>query len=154
MLLVCMPLPGTRTPKGRALSLTAVETHLQQAVPTRHALDQLPHSSSGQLCLWHLHQHTSPSPGPCCLQFIYYLSSFFVQFGPNATTFLLAGEVFPTEARGLAHGISAAVGKVRSCFQDQALAWQAGSVLLHVVKQRLHLACWQCWRPPRCKLDA
>ena len=80
------------------------------------------------------------------LQFIYYLSSFFVQFGPNATTFLLAGEVFPTEARGLAHGISAAVGKVRSCFAqfwDQALVWQAHIVLRCVIRRRLFPACWQ-----------
>eukprot|EP00891_Asterochloris_glomerata_P008306 jgi/Astpho2/8306/e_gw1.00122.31.1_t len=55
-------------------------------------------------------------------QFIYYLSSFFVQFGPNATTFLLAGEVFPTEARGLAHGISAAVGKLGALTADIVLS--------------------------------
>lgn len=91
------------------------------------------------------------------LQFIYYLSSFFVQFGPNATTFLLAGEVFPTEARGLAHGISAAVGKVRSCFiqsWNQALAWHARAALLHVIRQRPSPACRQCWRQQGCKLDA
>ena len=34
------------------------------------------------------------------------------QFGPNATTWLLPGEVFPTDIRATCHGISAAVGKV------------------------------------------
>lgn len=46
------------------------------------------------------------------LQALYFLSSFFGQFGPNATTWLLPGEVFPTDIRATCHGISAATGKV------------------------------------------
>ncbi|WVQ94676.1 hypothetical protein IAU59_001756 [Kwoniella sp. CBS 9459] len=45
-------------------------------------------------------------------QTIYYLSSFFQQFGPNCTTFLLAAEVFPVSVRATAHGLSAAAGKL------------------------------------------
>lgn len=45
-------------------------------------------------------------------QVLYYLSSFWGQFGPNATTWLLAGEVYPTEMRAVGHGLSAATGKV------------------------------------------
>jgi hypothetical protein len=45
-------------------------------------------------------------------QAMYFLSSFFNQFGPNCTTFLVAAEVFPTPIRATAHGISAAWGKV------------------------------------------
>eukprot|EP01138_Halocafeteria_seosinensis_P001688 gb/GECG01001730.1/.p1 GENE.gb/GECG01001730.1/~~gb/GECG01001730.1/.p1 ORF type:complete len:599 (+),score=85.86 gb/GECG01001730.1/:1-1797(+) len=45
-------------------------------------------------------------------QLLYYASSFFGQWGPNATTFLLPSEIFPTQLRGTAHGISAASGKV------------------------------------------
>lgn len=45
-------------------------------------------------------------------QTIYFLASFFQQFGPNCTTFLLAAEVFPISVRATAHGISAASGKV------------------------------------------
>lgn len=45
-------------------------------------------------------------------QAIYFLSSFFQQFGPNATTFLLAAEVFPAPIRSTAHGVAAAVGKL------------------------------------------
>ncbi|KAJ5167830.1 uncharacterized protein N7482_003424 [Penicillium canariense] len=45
-------------------------------------------------------------------QAMYFLSSFFNQFGPNCITFLVAAEVFPTPIRGTAHGISAACGKV------------------------------------------
>lgn len=42
---------------------------------------------------------------------IYYLSSFFQQFGPNCTTWLIAAELVPTEVRSMAHGWAAAVGK-------------------------------------------
>ncbi|KUI68014.1 hypothetical protein VM1G_02595 [Cytospora mali] len=44
-------------------------------------------------------------------QAMYYLSSFFNQFGPNSVTFLVAGEVFPTPVRASAHGFSACMGK-------------------------------------------
>ncbi|KAJ5666935.1 hypothetical protein N7462_011344 [Penicillium macrosclerotiorum] len=44
-------------------------------------------------------------------QAMYFLSSFFNQFGPNCVTFLVAAEVFPTPIRATAHGISAAAGK-------------------------------------------
>jgi MFS transporter, PHS family, inorganic phosphate transporter len=40
------------------------------------------------------------------------LSFFFVNFGPNTTTFLIPSEIFPTAARATAHGISAASGKL------------------------------------------
>lgn len=45
-------------------------------------------------------------------QAMYFLSSFFNQFGPNAVTFLVAAEVYPTPIRATAHGFSAAVGKL------------------------------------------
>lgn len=44
-------------------------------------------------------------------QAMYFLSSFFNQFGPNSVTFLVAAEVFPTPIRATAHGFSAAWGK-------------------------------------------
>lgn len=40
------------------------------------------------------------------------LSYFFAEFGPNSTTFVLAGEVYPTAARSTGHGISAGVAKL------------------------------------------
>ncbi|KAH9972154.1 hypothetical protein BGW80DRAFT_1446110 [Lactifluus volemus] len=36
----------------------------------------------------------------------------FVAFGPNVTTFIVPGELFPTRYRSTAHGISAASGKL------------------------------------------
>ncbi len=42
---------------------------------------------------------------------VYGLSYLFINFGPNATTFLIPAEVYPTSIRAKAHGISAAIGK-------------------------------------------
>ncbi|QNP95240.1 YALIA101S15e00716g1_1 [Yarrowia lipolytica] len=42
----------------------------------------------------------------------YILCQLFENFGPNTTTFIVPGEVFPTRYRSSAHGISAAAGKI------------------------------------------
>jgi PHS family inorganic phosphate transporter-like MFS transporter len=44
--------------------------------------------------------------------FLYCMANFFQNFGPNVTTFIVPGEVFPTRYRSTAHGISAAAGKL------------------------------------------
>ncbi|KAL5504081.1 hypothetical protein ACEPAH_8154 [Sanghuangporus vaninii] len=44
--------------------------------------------------------------------FLYCLTNFFQNFGPNTTTFVVPGEAFPTRYRSTAHGISAASGKL------------------------------------------
>jgi len=43
---------------------------------------------------------------------IYAMSFFFIDFGPNTTTFVIPAEVYPTSYRTTGHGISAAAGKV------------------------------------------
>jgi PHS family inorganic phosphate transporter-like MFS transporter len=43
---------------------------------------------------------------------LYVVAQFFFNFGPNATTFIVPGECFPTRYRSTSHGISAASGKV------------------------------------------
>ncbi|BGP24740.1 MFS transporter, PHS family, inorganic phosphate transporter [Rhodotorula toruloides] len=43
--------------------------------------------------------------------FLYCITNFLQNFGPNTTTFVIPGEVFPTRYRSTAHGISAASGK-------------------------------------------
>jgi len=43
---------------------------------------------------------------------VFGLSYFFVEFGPNMTTFVLPSEIFPLRARATGHGIAAGVGKV------------------------------------------
>lgn len=55
--------------------------------------------------------YTSPA-GVHAFQAMYFLSSFFNQFGPNSVTFIAAAEVFPTPIRATAHGFAAAVGKL------------------------------------------
>lgn len=52
-------------------------------------------------------------------QFLYFFSSFWNQFGPNATTWLVPGEVFPTDVRAFFHGISAAFGKAGAIAASQ-----------------------------------
>lgn len=54
--------------------------------------------------------YSSPA-GIHAFQAMYFLSSFFNQFGPNSVTFLVAGEVYPTPIRATAHGFSAMLGK-------------------------------------------
>jgi MFS family permease len=48
--------------------------------------------------------------GPFLL--IFGLSYFFVEFGPNTTTFVMPSEVFPVSMRTTGHGIAAGVGKL------------------------------------------
>ncbi|KAG0311525.1 Inorganic phosphate transporter pho84 [Dissophora globulifera] len=44
--------------------------------------------------------------------FLFALTQFFQNFGPNATTFVIPGEVFPTRYRSTGHGIAAGSGKL------------------------------------------
>ncbi|KAI9673765.1 MAG: Inorganic phosphate transporter pho84 [Trizodia sp. TS-e1964] len=50
--------------------------------------------------------------GQNALLALYVLAQFFFNFGPNATTFIVPGECFPTRYRSTSHGISAASGKL------------------------------------------
>ncbi|GMG43009.1 unnamed protein product [Ambrosiozyma monospora] len=43
---------------------------------------------------------------------LYILCQYFLNFGPNTTTFIVPGECFPTRFRSTTHGISAAAGKI------------------------------------------
>ncbi|KAJ7201812.1 phosphate permease [Mycena pura] len=52
------------------------------------------------------------STGRNVFVFLYCLTNFFQNFGPNTTTFVIPGEVFPTRYRSTGHGISAASGKL------------------------------------------
>ncbi|KAJ2080829.1 hypothetical protein H4R24_002792 [Coemansia sp. RSA 988] len=56
--------------------------------------------------------------------FLFSLAQLFQNFGPNVTTFVIPGEVFPTRFRSTAHGISAAAGKFG------AIVAQGGLLLL------------------------
>jgi PHS family inorganic phosphate transporter-like MFS transporter len=43
---------------------------------------------------------------------VYGVSYFFTEFGPNVTTFVLPGELFPTRFRATGHGVAAGIGKL------------------------------------------
>ncbi|KAF8985106.1 Inorganic phosphate transporter pho84 [Entomortierella lignicola] len=44
--------------------------------------------------------------------FLFAITQFFQNFGPNSTTFIIPGEVFPTRYRSTGHGIAAGSGKL------------------------------------------
>ena len=50
-------------------------------------------------------------PNAADFMVLYCLTFFFANWGPNATTFVIPAECFPTSWRTTAHGISAAAGK-------------------------------------------
>lgn len=58
-------------------------------------------------------------------QFLYFFSSYWNQFGPNCTTWLVAGEMFPTDVRAFFHGISAAFGKAGAIAATQIFSRMA-----------------------------
>ena len=58
--------------------------------------------------------------------FLYCLANFFQNFGPNVTTFVIPGEVFPTRYRSTAHGLSAACGKL-GAIVAQVIFFQKGN---------------------------
>ncbi|KIW04544.1 uncharacterized protein PV09_04298 [Verruconis gallopava] len=51
------------------------------------------------------------------------IAQLFMNFGPNATTFIVPGEVFPSRVRGLAHGFCAAVGKLGAILSGIGFNW-------------------------------
>jgi len=54
--------------------------------------------------------------------FLYCLADFFQNFGPNTTTFVIPGEVFPTRYRSTGHGIAAASGKLGAVISQVGFA--------------------------------
>jgi putative MFS transporter len=78
------------------------------------------------------------------------LFNFMTNVGPNAQTYLLAGEVFPTEIRGKGAGFAAAfakVGAVLTAFLFPVLLADAGvSFLLSVLIASSLLGAWITWQ--------
>ncbi|GLJ22734.1 hypothetical protein SUGI_0428350 [Cryptomeria japonica] len=56
---------------------------------------------------------------------IYSLTFFFVNFGPNTTTFIVPAELFPAQLRSTCHGISAAAGKAGAVFPGTVIGMLA-----------------------------
>jgi putative MFS transporter len=78
------------------------------------------------------------------------LFNFMTNVGPNAQTYLLAGEVFPTEVRGKGAGFAAAfakVGAVLTAFLFPVLLADAGiNFLLSVLIASSLLGAWITWQ--------
>jgi PHS family inorganic phosphate transporter-like MFS transporter len=55
------------------------------------------------------------------------IAQLFFNFGPNATTFIIPGEVFPSRVRGLAHGFCAATGKLGAILSGIGFNWWSQS---------------------------
>jgi len=64
------------------------------------------------ICTFRFDQLQKPGAPVKTFTFLYMFASFWQQFGPNATTFLLAAELYPAPIRATAHGFSAACGKL------------------------------------------
>jgi hypothetical protein len=60
--------------------------------------------------------------------FLYCSANFFQNFGPNVTTFVIPGEVFPTRYRATGHGISAACGKLGAIVAQIIFYQKGGSI--------------------------
>lgn len=67
---------------------------------------------------------------PLLFLLLFGISYFFTEFGPNMTTFVIPGEVFPTSIRGMGDGISAASGKVGAFL---------GALLVPTLLKTIHL---------------
>lgn len=72
---------------------------------------------------------------------IFGLSFFFVNFGPNTTTFLIPSEIYPTSIRARAHGFSAAVGKMGAFVGAFALPHILTDYGMSVSMQLMTLVC-------------
>ncbi|GAD93810.1 MFS phosphate transporter, putative [Paecilomyces variotii No. 5] len=83
---------------------------------------------------FHFEYYTTPQHIKA-FQAMYFLSSFFTQFGPNCSSFLVAAEVFPTPIRATAHGLSAATGKLGALM---------AAVLYNYIdtSQKFHIVPW------------
>jgi PHS family inorganic phosphate transporter-like MFS transporter len=65
----------------------------------------------------------APSLGSGARFTLIVIAQLFFNFGPNATTFIVPGEVFPSRVRGLAHGFCAAVGKLGAILSGIGFNW-------------------------------
>jgi MFS transporter, PHS family, inorganic phosphate transporter len=58
------------------------------------------------------------------------IAQFFFNFGPNATTFIIPAEIFPSRVRGFAHGVSAAVGKLGAILSALLFNYLSGPAII------------------------
>lgn len=66
--------------------------------------------------------HLTTAPKFVCFA----IAQLFFNFGPNATTFIVPAEAFPSRVRGLSHGLSAAVGKLGAILSSLLFNYLSG----------------------------
>jgi PHS family inorganic phosphate transporter-like MFS transporter len=69
---------------------------------------------------------------------------FFFNFGPNATTFIIPAEVYPSRVRGFAHGFPAAVGKFDASLAALLFNHLSGSTVIGLANVLWIFFCLQC----------
>ena len=86
---------------------------------------------------------------------VYGISYFFTEFGPNVTTFVLPGELFPTSVRATGHGISAGIGKFGAFVGvflfpvlQESLGLRGTLLLTAGVSASARCSPWCCPSPP------
>jgi len=72
---------------------------------------------------------------------VYGLTFFFSNFGPNMTTYVIPGEIFPTQAKATLHGISAASGKFGAFLGASCMPWIAGAPVTDAGIERVMIVC-------------
>ncbi|KAF8409887.1 hypothetical protein HHK36_002405 [Tetracentron sinense] len=70
--------------------------------------------------------------------FLYGLTFFFSNFGPNTTTFIVPAELFPARFRSTCHGISGAAGKVGAIIGSVGFLWASQSTQKTEVETGYH----------------
>ncbi|MFP4487093.1 MAG: MFS transporter, partial [Campylobacterales bacterium] len=78
------------------------------------------------------------------------LFNFMTNMGPNAQTYLIAGEVFPTKMRGLGAGFAASfakIGAVATAFLFPILLKDIGTaILVTILAGTSLLGAWVTWK--------
>mmetsp|Transcript_116276 Transcript_116276/g.335867 ORF Transcript_116276/g.335867 Transcript_116276/m.335867 type:complete len:504 (-) Transcript_116276:345-1856(-) len=64
---------------------------------------------------------------PWLFLMIYGLTFFFSNFGPNLTTYVIPGEIYPSQAKATLHGVSAAAGKMGAFFGACVMPYVSGN---------------------------
>eukprot|EP01025_Chloroclados_australasicus_P055363 TRINITY_DN6693_c0_g2_i2.p1 TRINITY_DN6693_c0_g2~~TRINITY_DN6693_c0_g2_i2.p1 ORF type:complete len:581 (-),score=53.46 TRINITY_DN6693_c0_g2_i2:3408-5150(-) len=70
---------------------------------------------------------------PQLLMFLYLIINFFGQLGPNATTYILPSELFPTDMRTATHGFSSFSGKVGALLSTILFGYMQSTNLIFLV---------------------
>lgn len=94
--------------------------------------------------------HFSGTPALVLIFAGFMIFNFMTNLGPNAMTYLIAGEVFPTHSRGLGAGFAASfakIGAVMTAFLFPILLKDIGvSLLLYILVIASLAGAWVTWR--------